>query len=347
MNEATSELLADANDIVREQLALAWREHIERVRDVLEAQWPERMERALEETVAGLAARLDEEHKDALEAQVQQANRSAETSRRELIQKLNQIARRLRGFENERQWSNTLVDATRGFCGRAALFLIRDGKLRLETTRNFDDADLLVEVPLDTAPAFATAVETRDTLVAMLSPGELSEPIARYLGESDAKVYLFPVVTRQAVPAILLAESGEVDVDGLELLVAIAGAVVDERPVAPVRVVPVDGLVNITPVAAAPLQVAPVELNLRAQRFARVQVAEIRLYQSEKVKKGRAAHDVYTSLKEEIDSAREAFRCEFLNASDSMVDYLHLDLVRTLANDDAEVLGKDYPGPMV
>ena len=34
MNEATSELLADANDIVREQLALAWREHIERVRDV-------------------------------------------------------------------------------------------------------------------------------------------------------------------------------------------------------------------------------------------------------------------------------------------------------------------------
>ena len=76
-------------------------------------------------------------------------------------------------------------------------------------------------------------------------------------------------------------------------------------------------------------------------------MAEIRLYQSEKVKNGRAAHDLYTSLKEEIDSAREAFRREFLNASDSMVDYLHLELVRTLANDDAEVLGRDYPGPMV
>jgi hypothetical protein len=126
MKEATSELLADANDIVREQLALAWREHIERVRDVLEAQWPERMERVLEETVAGLAARLEEEHQDALKARVQQANRSAETARRELIRKLNQITRRLRSFENERQWSNTLVDATRGFCGRAALFLIRD-----------------------------------------------------------------------------------------------------------------------------------------------------------------------------------------------------------------------------
>jgi hypothetical protein len=30
-----------------------------------------------------------------------------------------------------------------------------------------------------------------------------------------------------------------------------------------------------------------------------------------------------------------------------MVDYLHLELIRTLANDDAELLGKDYPGPMV
>jgi hypothetical protein len=76
-------------------------------------------------------------------------------------------------------------------------------------------------------------------------------------------------------------------------------------------------------------------------------VAEIRLYKSEKVKNGRAAHDLYTSVQEEIHSAREVFRREFLNASDSMVDYLHLELVRTLANDEADALGKDYPGPMV
>ena len=76
-------------------------------------------------------------------------------------------------------------------------------------------------------------------------------------------------------------------------------------------------------------------------------MAEIRLYQSEKVIKGRTAHDLYTSVKAEIDSAREAFRREYLNASDSMVDYLHLELVRTLANDDVELLGRDYPGPMV
>jgi hypothetical protein len=30
-----------------------------------------------------------------------------------------------------------------------------------------------------------------------------------------------------------------------------------------------------------------------------------------------------------------------------MVDYLHLEMVHTLANDDAELLGKDYPGPLL
>jgi vacuolar-type H+-ATPase subunit D/Vma8 len=384
MNEATSELLADANDIVREQLALAWAEHIERVRDVLEAQWPERMERVLEETVAGLAARLEEEHQDALQARIQQANRTAEKSRRELIQKLTQVTRRLRSFEDERHWSNTLVDGTRGFCGRAALFLIRDRKLYLETTRNFDDADLAEEVPLDAAPAFVTAIETRDTLVALRSSSELSEPVAAYLGEApepaNAKCYLFPVVTRHQVAAVLYVDSGDVDVDALELLVATAGAVLNAEPVGqPVRVTGVgrvthvDQLVSILPLGdgqseTAELQTAAAqavpsqkheilswfslsredrELHLRAQRFARVKVAEIRLYQSENVKNGRAAHDLYTSLKVEIDSARDAFRSEFLNASDSMVDYLHLELVRTLANDDAAVLGQDYPGPMV
>jgi hypothetical protein len=30
-----------------------------------------------------------------------------------------------------------------------------------------------------------------------------------------------------------------------------------------------------------------------------------------------------------------------------MVDYLHLELVQTLANDDPDLLGNNYPGPMV
>jgi hypothetical protein len=367
MNEATSELLADANDIVREQLAIAWREHIEHVRDVLEAQWPERMERAIEETIAGLVARLEGEYQDALEARLREAAQSGKTERRDLIQKLNQTARRLRHFENEGQWSHTLVDATRGFCGRAALFLVHDHKLHFEAARNIDGPGPADDVALESAPAFVTAVATRDTLVAMRTSRELSEPLAAYLCQSlgqETRCCLFPIVTRQGVPAVLYADSSEVDVDALELLVATVGAVIETRPAPPAVAPPPETLVTIsaaTPSApgnSAPAQKPEIlswfslshedrQLHLRAQRFARVQVAEIRLYQSEKVKNARAAHDLYTSLKEEIISGREVFRSKFLNASDSMVDYLHLELVRTLANDDVELLGQDYPGPMV
>ena len=359
MNEAASELLADANDIVREQLALAWREHVERVRDVLEAQWPERMERAIEETIAGMAARLETEHQDTLESRLRAAARAEKTARRDLVQKLNQAARRLRHFESETQWSHTLADSTRGFCGRAAVFGVREGRLHLDAWRNIAGAAPSADIPLSSAPAFSTAVDTRDTLIALRTRGELSEPLATLLGETNEKCCLVPLVARQNVAAVLYADSGELDVDALELLAAMAGPMMESRPIA--AVAPGEALVTITPAAGAPhapsekpeilswfsLSREDRELHLRAQRFARVQVAEIRLYQSENVIKGRAAHDLYTSLKAEIDAAREAFRRDYLNASDSMVDYLHLELVRTLANDDAELLGRDYPGPMV
>jgi hypothetical protein len=86
--------------------------------------------------------------------------------------------------------------------------------------------------------------------------------------------------------------------------------------------------------------------DLQAQRFARVKVAEIQLYHAAAVKDARAMHDVYGALRTHIDAAREAFRERFLTPGEKIADYLHAELVRTLANDDAEQLGPGYPGPM-
>jgi hypothetical protein len=88
------------------------------------------------------------------------------------------------------------------------------------------------------------------------------------------------------------------------------------------------------------------DLHLRAQRFARVQVAEMRLYKSGMVKDGRTKQNIYGALREEIDLSREAFRAQFMSGTKSMVDYFHLELVHTLANDDPALLGQDYPGPL-
>ena len=83
-----------------------------------------------------------------------------------------------------------------------------------------------------------------------------------------------------------------------------------------------------------------------ARRFARVKIAEIQLYQAAAVKAGRAAHNLYGALKPHIDAARESFQQRFLNNGSQVADYLHAEFVRALANDDATLLGPEYPGPL-
>ena len=172
----------------------------------------------------------------------------------------------------------------------------------------------------------------------------MSEAIARWAGEDAArKFYLIPILAKAQVVALLYADAKDhnVETNGLELLAIVAGAVIESRSwgdsARPT-------LVNI---AALVIHQVDPDLHLKAQRFARNQIAEMRLYKSRNVKIGRAGRNLYTSLKAEIDSARETFRRDFLSAPGGMVDYLHLELVRTPANDDVELLGSDYPGPLV
>jgi hypothetical protein len=88
-------------------------------------------------------------------------------------------------------------------------------------------------------------------------------------------------------------------------------------------------------------------LHLRAQRFARVQISEIRLQEADAVQSGRGRRKLYEALRKPIDAARAKFQEMFFRKCPSMVDYLHLELLHTLAQDDAELLGDDYPGPLV
>jgi hypothetical protein len=297
-------------------------------------------------TVArGQIERIFEERLTALSAGVVQAvAESLAAVRRELTSRLNQSVRRLRSAENEEQWSKAIVDATHGFSDRAALFLLRNGSLHLAAARNIPGDEKMPDAPLASAPAFANAVESQDTVVALRTKSEMSEAIGQWAGEDAARNFcLIPILAKAKVVALLYADAANhnVEPNGLELLATVAGAVIENR-------VSANGagptLVNI---AASTIPQLDQNLHLKAQRFARNQVAEMRLYKSQNVKIGRAARNLYTSLKTEIDAARETFRRDFLPAPGGMVDYLHLELVRTLANDDVELLGSDYPGPLV
>ena len=87
--------------------------------------------------------------------------------------------------------------------------------------------------------------------------------------------------------------------------------------------------------------------HLRAQRFARVRVAQWRLREGAAVRSGRVHGDLYAELEAQIEEARKSFRDEFFAPCPGMVDYLHQEMVHTLANNDAQLLGKDYPGPLL
>ncbi len=231
-------------------------------------------------------------------------------SRRQLAGRLNQAVRRLRRFDNAASWSQALVDSAGEFCGQARFFDIAG--------RNLADA-----------PAFAHAVESGDPVVCMRTRGELSEEFATLVGEApDRKCHLFPISTGERVVAILYADSatGAVETEALELLASVAGSVLHRRL-----------LRGATPKSSA--------LDLKARRFARVRVAQLRLHKSAAVKMGRANCDLYASLREEIDADREAFRRDFLSRA-PIVDHYHTELLQTLAHDNPELLGEDYPGPL-
>ena len=275
-------------------------------------------------------------------------------ARRELADQLNQSVRRIRQAGSLDELAATLLDAAMAFASGAAIFHIagtvaKGGKVRgvpVEAGQTFDT----VEIPFSAAPALAGAVESRDPVIAVTTAAEVSSALISLAAHSaDGRAYIYPLVVNQQVPALLYCW-GTVQGALLEMLAQVAAAVWDSL------VVPeTPQLVTIAPAPVAPAPVSAWDalsaedqaIHLRAQRFARVQVAEMRLYEGSAVQAGRTERNLYEALRPRIDPARESFRQLFFAHCSNMVDYLHVELVRTLAHDDQDLLGKDYPGPLV
>jgi hypothetical protein len=348
------EAFADLRNTAREQMVAAWQIHIEQLQQQLAAEWPERIAWIFEERFRELQSLLEEQYRASVNEQVSAALLDARaTVRRDFAEKLNQSMRRLRMFESDAQWASAVLDATEPFCDRAALFTLAGMNLRMEGVRGMQRPTEMSDVPLTEAPAFASVVATSDAMVALRTQGELSVGLAGLFGEDpDLRSYLFPIATRERVLAILYADSaGVIEASALELLAGIAGTVLDSlsgRSSSSPQLVRISAGDRTGAGIGAWFELSrqDQELHLKAQRFARVQVAEMRLYKSDAVKEGRARRDLYATLQTEIDNARERFQRDYLTATPTMVDYFHLELVRTLANDEAELLGRSYPGPL-
>jgi len=363
--------LAELRDGARQDLAAAWGER-------LRAAFTGEIDRVLEARIAAMLPRIREavqfEIGWSLAAEVDAAAPEiAARAAREAGERFNRAVRRLL---ESREGPRPLSDAARELADRVLLFSVADDTVVVE--------DGSVEVKASSAPAFQNAIEARETVIALRTAGELSAPIAA-LGTAD-RCYLFPVTVNDAVVAVVYAEGERVDVAAMEALTAVAGAVAapveeeaahleaeeewdlstqDRAPAAAAKAAASAGTpetwgnqpADLAPPAAPRTSVetvagdagdagsAPPALSpdtLRARHFARIRVAEMLLYRHDAVRSGRESRDLYTRLRKEIDSARDVYASQF----GFLEDYLHMELVQTLAKGDPGALGPDYPGPL-
>lgn len=283
------------------------------------------------------------------------SHEATESARQECANQINQAVRRMGQAANHADLADTLADAAAHFSGGAAVMSIANGMATLESVRPGVDARAAAgrQTALDEAPALRAAIDSREPVIAAVKESELGSTLAGLAPSAGGdRMAVFPVTGHAAVAALVCAW-GKVEAAGIEILAQVAAEEWD-------RVARVAAQVAADAATAAALAAAAAEkgswddlsaaekrIHLRAQRFARVRVAQWRLGDGVAVRSGRAHGDLYGELKAQIDEARDGFHKEFFAGCPSMLDYLHLEMVHTLANDDAELLGNDYPGPLL
>jgi hypothetical protein len=287
----------------------------------------------------------------ALIAQFEAAQaRAAVDARSRVSEDLNQAARRLKQYKTDAEWYAAVVDGVSRFAPEVALFSVEGDRFLLKGARGLALQDDLTIDGADAA-AFRNAVDSGELAVALASASEVSESLAATVPVNRA--LLVPIGNGERVAALLFCAARDgTDTNAIEVIVNIASSVLERHSRGPAHM----------QIAAAPQPQRPktgdsgprwAEIpesdrlkHVRARRMARVKVAEMQLYRPEACQAGRAQKDIYLFLKREIDSARDIFREQFL-PTQSMADYLHIELVDRLAQNDNALLGADYPGQMV
>jgi len=300
------------------------------------------------------------------------AAKSNIATRQTMAETLNQSLRRIRQASSVEATLQLAAELSSSYAHKAVVLVFEDNQARVAAlhpaaaatapTNGAGPDRAVIDLTLENAPALATAIETRDPVTVLARESEISPALARLLDAAPPeKVYLFPVVARQQVVAMLVV-AGEVFPSAPELLAEAAGmrleAITDVVKKTPPVESAMEDLITIQRASVPASAIADrrawdelgpddQKLHLQAQRVARVRVARMRLDREEAWRRGLAESDIYGALRRDIEAARTEFLQTFLSKSSTMVDYLHLEILRSLANEDDRVLGREYPGPMV
>jgi hypothetical protein len=84
------------------------------------------------------------------------------------------------------------------------------------------------------------------------------------------------------------------------------------------------------------------DVHRKAQRFARLLIDEIKLYNHAKVNEGRKHKDLYDRLKDDIEKSRATYQKRYGSTPAGGADYFNQELIRSLAEDDISLLGGNF-----
>ncbi len=151
----------------------------------------------------------------------------------QVLDSLAGAVRKIRGADEAAAVLTELVESAPQFCGRVALLLHSRGKMvgfrsaGLGKQPPADEMKGLV-VDLESAPALAHVIESRDTVITKGTRHNLSESLAEHLDYGDEDdLHLHPLILRDAVLAVLLVAGSadlEVQTPAIETLVLTAEA---------------------------------------------------------------------------------------------------------------------------
>lgn len=262
---------------------------------------------------------------------------------------------RARGFANNEAIKSVFIDGSQGLVARA----IHDRRTVSAASAEFDSGFLqAMGSPAEGANVVVLPLVVREKVAALVYAdvgGTLDgrlDPSALEVLVRCSSLWIEVVAARKAgTPAELPAMPATQPVPMAAAAAAAAAAPATMPIMAPP---PEPEAMAAAPAAvAAPSPSSPDHADLspqdedvhkKAKRFAKLLVDEIKLYNRKKVEQGRAAHNLYTLLKDDIEKSRATYDKRYGQSAAASADYFNHELVRVLADGDKALLGSGFSG---
>ena len=304
-----------------------------------------------DQRLAAAKAETDRVGRDLVEARA--AERQVELA---FADRMSDAVRRLDGARSLIEVLDVLTDAAAREAPRVAILLVRGNKLAGWRAAGFsrDNDPRELEVPIDQAGLLTRAIRSSSAVATSdavsgdggagpfgLLPGSnaaVAMPL-RVGGETIGVLYADDVSAREHEVPGVWPESVEVLArHACRCLEVVTIARVSQGAAMPSPPPPTPTPRRLTP-QARNFQPGNDDDDDAARRYARLLVSEIKLYHESAVTAGRRDRNLLERLRGEIDRARRLYGERVPAAVQARTDYFDQELVRTLANGDASLLG--------